>query len=708
MQENYFQSGKGCIIAKAMLPALVSAALLFSGCGKSDGKNSKTVVLAEPRDEVSKKIESLTGDHSRLVWSRYLGKNADVFVNFNQQQLCGIDSRDGRGVRVIIEEKSNYARPLISPDGKWIVYTNKHTDKQGNKKTFKPVIHRVDWNGEQGKELGKGLAVDIWKDPVTKTVWVYVANLIPTVHASLFANRLERFQFDDPKKREVVWKKTEISIDSIQLSSDGKRACCLFPWPDAGVLDLAKKEYWKNQHGCWPSLAPDNSYVAWVFDGSHKSVHLFADRGKKLAVVPINNGPGMDGHEVYHPRWSNDARFITVTGPYKGRSIGKSGKSADVYIGEFSKTLESIKNWVQVTDDNKGDHFPDLWVKGGEKVSLGKIGGAEDSRADPKAGLAKSWPSNPEGLLYLWENAGVQTPNKLGSGNSQRTCKVEAHQRARFGRHFEMLTGGGFFEVDAASVSAIDRQIGKGDFAFQLLLTSNVRKQSGTILAHEGFQLRQEESGELVLSGPEGENVLLGSIEAGSPLHLAVSYLGGKWSLYRDGAALETDVTGKSDSENPVFSGLVIGDGKWDGKVEELAVYGRGLTAEEVAGEAAFLAAMLKKRKPVQRIKLRGKLVGMTDVRGVEELDTYRRALLVYTYEVEKVIEGKYDRSKVIVNHWSIMDREPLRSIPGKLGQSYTLEIELFKEHPELEGERRWNDSMEIADEYFDVTTPEP
>lgn len=698
-QRNYY-----IIPAQAMVVALIAVIFLCSGCSRKADEDKEAKGSAAPKKGISKKIETLTGNHSKLVWSRYLGKSDDVYVNGKTHQLWGIDTRDGLGVRAIVEKKSNYARPIISPDGKWIVYTNKHTERDGIKKSFKPIVHRVDWKGENGQELGKGFAVDMWEDPKTKKVWVYVANLTPTDRSSMYANKLERFQLDDPKKRELVWEKTKISVDNIQLSNDGQRASCLFPWPDVGVIDLAKNEYWRNQHGCWPSLAPDNSYVAWVFDGSHKSVHLFADRGKKLSVVNINNGPGMGGKEMYHPRWSNHPRLMTVTGPYKGPTIGKSGKYAEVYIGKFSKALKSIDSWVRVTDDSKGDHYPDLWVKGGDKVSLGKIGGAGQSTTDPKTELAKSWPTNTKGLIFLWENSKAQ--NQIMVGKSQRACGVEVRQRARFGRHFEMLAGGGYFEADSVSAKAIGVQIGKGEFAFQLRLTSNDHKQSGTILSYEGFQLRQEEPGELTLSA-KGISYSMGNIKAGDPIHLAGSFQDEKWILYRNGNALETESIDKGDSGKTTAKGLGIGDGHWDGKVEGLAIYGRELKAEEVASDFANLKAKTLSRKPAHRVKLRGKLVEMTEVRGVEELDTYRRALLVYTYEVEKVIEGKYDQSKVFVNHWSIMDKEPLKSIPRKLGQTYLLEIEHLKEHPELTGERRWNDSFS-KDQYYDITTPAP
>ena len=710
--------------ALVMVVFLLGAAVLLSGCGKNEDKDKdkdvenppppKEVIAGkikaepeekspEPSEEVSKKIEAVTGNHSKLAWYQYLGKSSDSLGNGNQHQLWGIDTQDGLGVRVILEKKSSYVRPLISPDGKWIIYTNKHTERKGNKKTFKPVVHRLDWKGEKVEELGKGYAVDMWEDPKTKVTWVYVVHLIPTTRASMYADKLERFQLEDPEKRELVWDKTKISVDSIQLSKDGKRASCLFPWPDVGVMDLEKMEYWRNQHGCWPSLAPDNSYTAWVFDGSHKSVHLFADRGKKLSVVNVNDGPGMDGHEMYHPRWANHPSFIAVTGPYKGPSIGKSGKNAEVYIGKFSEKMDSIKSWVQVTKNKKGDHYPDLWIKGGEKASIGKLGEAVNTPADPKAGVVQTWPSNREGLLYLWENSDAQ--NQIGAGKLQRACGVDARQRARFGRFFEMLTGGGYFEIDAASAKQITEQADGGDFSLQLRLITNSQKQSGVILSAAAFQISQE-SGDLILTTKEGA-YSLGNLKATVPLHLAISLQGGKWQLYRDGKILKNESISKGGATESKTTALQLGDGKWEGAVDGLAVYDRGLTAEEVATDFAALTAKAKGRKPADRVKLQGKLVEVTAVRGVEELDTYRRALLVYTYEVEKVTMGKYDKPKVYVNHWSIMDRKPLSSISRKLGQTYSLEIEAMKDHPELLSERRWFDGLAFDEEYFDVTTPE-
>ncbi|MCF6312575.1 MAG: LamG domain-containing protein [Verrucomicrobiales bacterium] len=717
MQEKYFIKGGGSVAVKLLLSVLSSTALLLSGCDQAEEsakeksetgvETVKTVVVEKsikPKDELSQKIEALTGAPSRLVWSRYLGKSADVFANGKQHQLWGVNTQDGLGARAILKDKGNYSRPLNSPDGKWIIYTDKHTERKGGKKSYSPVMHRVDWKGEQAEDLGKGYAVDVWQDPETKVVWVYTVNLLPTERSSMFSSKLERFPIDDPKKRELVWDKTKLSIDNIQLSLDGKRASALFPWPDVGVIDLVKKEHWRNQHGCWPSMAPDNSHLAWVFDGSHKSVHVFADRGKKYSVVPVNQGPGMDGKEMYHPRWSNDVRFMVLTGPYKGATIGKSGKHAEIYIGKFDEQMKSVEAWLRVTDDNKADHFPDLWVKGGAASQLDKLVVADKGGGQAETAAGDRWPADSKGLIYVWENAAAQ--NQIKVAKLERTCKIKAHQRARFGRHFEMLTGGGSFAVDEASAKVLAAELDKGELAFQLRLTASVNAQSGRILALGDLQILEEKGGELVFLS-KGEKFSLGKIQAGVPTHLAASLQAGQWVWYRDGKRLQGQAVGNTQQVKEAGSTLLLGDGAWRGSVEGLAVYSRSLEAGEVAKDAAFWQTQAKSRKPASRVKLKAKLVEMTELRSVEELDTYRRALLFYTYEVEEVIEGKYEQKRVLVYHWSIMDRKALSSMPRELGKSYVLEIEPLAEHPELISERRWSDSFEVLDEYFDVATPE-
>ncbi len=80
----------------------------------------------------------------------------------------------------------------------------------------------------------------------------------------------------------------------------------------------------------------------------------------------INGAPGINGYEVYHPRWSNHPRVMAMTGPYKVGSganrIAGGGREVEIYIGRFNANYTAIESWWQVTKNDRGDFFPDVWL----------------------------------------------------------------------------------------------------------------------------------------------------------------------------------------------------------------------------------------------------------------------------------------------------------------------------------------------------------
>jgi len=69
----------------------------------------------------------------------------------------------------------------------------------------------------------------------------------------LTSHPLIRFSLKKPKKREPVWSKTHLSWSNIDISRDGRFMGGLFPWPDAGIAMLGKKQLekvWKRVLDC--------------------------------------------------------------------------------------------------------------------------------------------------------------------------------------------------------------------------------------------------------------------------------------------------------------------------------------------------------------------------------------------------------------------------------------------------------------------------
>ena len=289
---------------------------------------------------------------TRVVWVQHMGDGQDVEWGGNER-LMGLDTRDGQGERVILGALGNYAKPLITPRGDRVVYSDRIRRK----------VYVVNWDGSGLRELFGGFGVAVWKDPRDGREWIYYGleetqeEHVPAVYRTLL---------DKPGAGELVWNRTLVSVDSFQLSADGRMASGVFPWPNGGVAELPNGSLKKLGTGCWASLAPDNSYAFWIFDSAHRNLFIDDISGEQGRWVNINGAPGIDGYEVYHPRWSNDPRVMAMTGPYKVGSganrIAGGGREVEIYVGRFNADFTAIESWWQVTNNDRGDFFPDVWL----------------------------------------------------------------------------------------------------------------------------------------------------------------------------------------------------------------------------------------------------------------------------------------------------------------------------------------------------------
>src|SRR5262245_48979805 len=83
-----------------------------------------------PADDGGAEIEEATGAHTRVVWVEDKSpQQTDVLARGKKLVLMGLDTRDGKGERAILPAVRNYAKPLITPDGRRVVYSDHHNDK---------------------------------------------------------------------------------------------------------------------------------------------------------------------------------------------------------------------------------------------------------------------------------------------------------------------------------------------------------------------------------------------------------------------------------------------------------------------------------------------------------------------------------------------------------------------------------------------------
>ena len=320
------------------------------GAGERDeARASAQVASAEPSE-----LQNLTDARTRVVWTQDVADGTDIGSEGDQLLLMGYDSLDGLGERPILRTRANYAKPLITSLGNRVVFSDR---QQGS-------AFLVNWDGSDLRKLGEGFALATWIDPDTRMEWVYMGTDEATDRSSY--GSVTRYQIDRLDVSEVVWDKRRVSGDSFQLSADGRLAGGLFPWPVAGVAELPNGSFRRLGRGCWTALAGGRSPLFWYFDGAHRNLTVVDLNRDERWRVNINNAAGIEGYEIYHPRWTNHPRFLTMTGPYtvgaEANKIRGGGQQVEIYLGRFAADFTAVESWVKVTDNRRADFYPDAWI----------------------------------------------------------------------------------------------------------------------------------------------------------------------------------------------------------------------------------------------------------------------------------------------------------------------------------------------------------
>jgi len=358
--------------------AAVTALLLASLVGVGSG-----VVSVPTQTGAGPDIRALTGAHTRAVWVQ--GDGTDPFAAGTRLTLMGFDSDDGRSERAIVGQVGSYMKPLLTARGERVVFSTRSAAGADSE------VMIVAWNGSNARRLTKGFALAVWQDPADGREWAYIG--LDRQRDTFRAVR--RVRVDDPGASELVWNKTAVSADSFQVSTDGRLAGGLFPWPEAGVAELPNRSWRKLGEGCWTDLTDVGTPLFWYFDGAHRNLTMVDLEAGSRWTVGIAGAPGFANAEAYHPRWTNHPRFLAVTGPYNQggqNQVRRGGAQAEVWVGRFADDYSRVEAWSRVTRNSGGDAYPDVWIdrrrSGYQARSPGPLGPAPATA--PAAGGAVS------------------------------------------------------------------------------------------------------------------------------------------------------------------------------------------------------------------------------------------------------------------------------------------------------------------------------
>lgn len=637
-------------------------------------------------------LQEFAGAHSRVVWVQdHSSSSSDTVAVGQRLRLMGLDSTDGKGERAILAELRNYSKPLMTPNGQRVVFSDQQSQK----------FYVVNWDGSGKKLLGEGLAVDVWRDPQDFVEWVYFAKRVGKPENVTYRN-LRRLKLADPKTVQKVWDQTDVGCDNFQLAADGKKAAGEFPWPNGGIVDLTKQKWQKLDEGCWASIAPDNSGVSWVFDGPHRNLQFHRPDQPTSWKVNINSAPEIQGAEVFHPRWSNHVRYFAVTGPYSVKGavnmISGGGPQVEIYLGRFSPDFQTVEAWWKVTENSRGDFYPDVWIAGGESSTV-ELPGLKTEV--PKLAVTE-WPAVTDGLLFTWNN-GAQTNQIAASpGQSGRACQLQLHGHAFPGRFHDVRLLGGTADLQDLDQLLLAACRAKRELTLDLLVTPQATAGQGELCrigSESQPQVRLMQDGRVVkfeVGTAKGRSVKE-IWSAGIPIQLTAVLSADSLKLFVDGEpAMSTSLT--PNFKDWKSAAVTLGGNGWRGDLEAVNVYARCLTPEEIRRQSLQTRQRLKSRAPIARFSIRAVCRERSSIPEPRQILPYRRALAVHEFEVQKieVDANTADRGelkvgeRILVAQWVILDGAKLaEASTPKVGDITQLTVERTAEHAELASERQ-------------------
>ncbi len=311
--------------------------------------------LAAEQPDVKRQVLELTGGRrAKVVWNQGDGDSLNGKVRLFDTQTGTIDD---------LPMPSGTA-PLLSADGRYVyLATGKAPER---------TVLRYDTQTKQVKELARGPGnnlLAVWRDPNTGRDWVYVNDSGDRGEAwNATAGPVYRFPADKPEARELFWDRTSSHI-YLMFSADGTRACFEPRWENIGLLTLVyggdgkvdqdESTYRQLMGGCFPSIAPDNSYRIFSLTGAHHEITMIDADGSNRRNIRVSDMPGVReaGRNVWLTRWSTHPRYLTVMGP--------AGNDGRIWLGRFDEDCTEIEQWVRIVDEGPQCWQSHAWIADG-------------------------------------------------------------------------------------------------------------------------------------------------------------------------------------------------------------------------------------------------------------------------------------------------------------------------------------------------------
>lgn len=613
--------------------------------------------FAEQEADLGEQIEAVAGSHIRLVWAGLAKPGiSDPESVSQQQQLFGLDSRDGRGVRKISLLDGNFSRPLLTPLGERVVYSRWDPEKQ------RSHIHVTQFAGGLHSPLAPGYAVDVLKTADSPKTWIYaLRSLRRSENDTWVAGRLVRFAIDQPQKVDVVYEGEPVVVGSVSLAPTGETMQAVRPERGLGLFDI--------DSGSW--TAQQSAPVG---------VEVF-DMPFGLSLSPSKLASAVSaGGEARDIRSSDDRSLVVFSARLESAQAG----SEEIYLVSLSGKGQTVKKAVTIAGPQHADHMPDLWL--GEMTSR-----PASRRQEEVVRQAGKWPAVEERGALFWED---------NSEGAMRTMEFRMMGKGRFGRDFVMTPEGGAVVPLAGSQRKIEAIIDTGgSFSIELLLQGHANPGGQVLFYCAGFAL-VEQGGQLYAMVKDWGNGLWTIADycecdaQKRPRSVVYTrdgedenwFIDGEWSSVKRAprpASLRIDTKGLTT----YFSGCM--------ELSLIGFYPRALKVDEIRQVARVVRQKTSNWKLADYREVEATLLEAAEFPQQSASGDSGRLLVDHRYRIEAVGKGNAGLSvgdEVSVAHWVMLGSTILDGFPRTPGRRCFLALEPAGQHPELQLETKVGD----------------
>jgi hypothetical protein len=242
----------------------------------------------------------------------------------------------------------------------------------------------------------------------------------------------------------------------------------------------------------------------------------------------------------------------------------------------------------------------------------------------------------------------------------------------------------------------------------------------GPVEGPRNFALAQDGRRLVILlrtAAAEAARVPLLELSSTRPVHVAVTYRPGTLTAYLNGRPVHETAAVTGDLGNWADGDLVLGSapdrrGDWAGTLEGVAVYARALAPEEVElGAEARLKALAERPMP-SVLKVRARLLARSPTPPYERIKPHWQAVAGCLYEVEEVLQGRCDARRIVVYHWTMLDKKMLPFAHAPPGRLYALALEPWDDQrllhrvprcEDLYEDKEWGAAYLESPQYYDA-----